>query len=132
MEEQESKKQFEKNLITFLKLFHNRPLHLAKYFLENDSFSDKFKKNVLNSKKLEEMNSKYEFIEMSNMYFLNFKDMLRFFDNISNEFNLDNLDDEKVTNHINLKLDELIKSENYEEAIKIRDFMIQNNIKRKN
>jgi hypothetical protein len=124
--------KFEKNLITLLRLFHNRPMHLAKYLIENDSFNDDFKKSISNSTKLEDTRDRYEFSDLPNVYFLNFRDMLRYFDSISKEFNIGNLDSEKMVNDLNVKLDELIKSEKYEEAIKVRDFMIQNNIRRKN
>ena len=123
--------RLERNLITFLKLFQNRPSHLAKYLLENDSFSDKFKNNVINSDKLDEFSLKYSQGELPTIYFLNFKEMLKFYENISNELNIDKLDNDKISDKLNDRLDECIKYEKYEEAIKIRDFMIQNNIKRK-
>ncbi len=123
--------RLERNLITFLKLFQNRPSHLAKYLLENDSFSDKFKNNVINSDKLDEFSLKYSQGELPTIYFLNFKEMLKFYENISNELNIDKLDNDKISDKLNDRLDECIKYEKYEEAIKIRDFMMQNNIKRK-
>jgi len=121
--------QWEKNLIIFLRLFQNRPLHLAKYFLDNDCFSEKFKKSVSESKKLTKLSEDYEFSELPAVYFLNFKEMMRFFDSVSNQYDLENIDEKNIT-ELNTKLDELIKQERYEEAIKIRDFMVQNNIKR--
>lgn len=124
------KERFEKNLTTLLRLFQNRPLHLTKYFIENNSFNQEFMNNVLKSKKLEELSTKYAQGDIPTIFFLNYKEMLKFFENISNELNFDNFNDEKVGQELNMKLDELIKSEKYEEAIKIRDFMIQNNIKR--
>lgn len=126
-------KKFEKNLITFLKLFHNRPLHLAKYFIDNDSFNENFKNNIFNNKKLEDLTEKYQVTGLPNIYFLNFKEMLKFFENLSNELTFDTeLDKEKITDELNSKLDNLLKLERYEEAIKVRDYMLQNNIKRKN
>lgn len=124
------KERFEKNLTTLLRLFQNRPLHLTKYFIENNSFNQEFMNNVIKSKKLEELSTKYAQGDIPTIFFLNYKEMLKFFENISNELNFDNFNDEKVGQELNMKLDELIKSEKYEEAIKIRDFMIQNNIKR--
>ena len=124
--------QFEKNLITFLKLFHNRPLHLAKYFIENNSFNDDFKNNISNNRRLEMLSEKYQIVELPNIYFLNFKEMLKFFENLSNELNIDSESDrEKLTDELNNKLDSLLKLEKYEEAIKVRDYMIQNSIQRK-
>jgi hypothetical protein len=126
----DEKERFEKNLTTLLKLFQGRPLHLSKYFIENNSFNQEFIDNVIESKKLDELSNKYVQGDIPTIFFLNYKEMLRFFENISNELNFDNLNSDRVGQELNTKLDELIKSEKYEEAIKIRDFMIQNNIKR--
>lgn len=124
--------QYEKNLLCFLRLFQNRPHHLAKYFLENQCFTEEFINNITQSKKLIDLGEKYDLGEIPNIYFLNFKDMLKFYENLSNEYNLEGLDEDKVKEELNSKLDDLLKLEKYEEAIKLRDFMIQNNIKRKN
>jgi hypothetical protein len=124
--------QYEKNLVCFLRLFQNRPHHLAKYFLDNKCFNDDFITSITQSRKLVDLSEKYDLGELPNIYFLNFKEMIKFYENLSNEYNLDGLDDQKVQDELNVKLDQLLKSEKYEEAIKLRDFMIQNNIKRKN
>jgi protein-arginine kinase activator protein McsA len=39
---------------------------------------------------------------------------------------------EEISNELNSRLNELIKNEKYEEAAKIRDYMLKNRIKRKN
>ena len=121
---------FEKNLISFLRLFQNRPLHLAKYLIEKNCLSSDFIENVSQSKKLDDLTEKYEYSEIPTIYFSNFKEMLKFFENISNQYNLEDITSEKVQKELNDKLDHLIKTEQFEEAIKIRDFMIQNNLKR--
>lgn len=122
---------YEKNLITFLRLFQNRPHHLAKYFLENDCLNEEFKNHLENSKKLSQLTEDFQFSNIPPVYFLNFKEMIKFFDSISKEINFDDIDDEVIVNQLNSKLDELIKQEKYEEAIRIRDYMVRNNIKRK-
>jgi len=122
---------YEKNLVCFLRLFQNRPHHLAKYFIENSCFSDNFKEKIATSKKLNNLNDKYEINDVPNIYFSNFKEMIKFFENFSNDYSVEGLDDEKIQVELNTKLDDLLKSEKYEEAIKLRDFMIQHNIKRK-
>ena len=123
---------FEKNLISFLRLFQNRPFHLTKYLLENRAFNEDFIEKISNSEKLKQLSEKYDLQEIPNIYFLNFKDMLKFFENISNEYTLEDFDSKNSIDQINEKLDDLIKREKYEEAIRVRDYMIQNNIKRKN
>jgi hypothetical protein len=44
-----------KNLIYILKLFKNRPYHLAEYLIENEAFNERFLKKLLESDKLSEM-----------------------------------------------------------------------------
>jgi len=122
---------YEKNLISFLKLFQNRPLHLAQYLIDNDCLNDDFKKNILESKKLIQLTEDFELNDIPNVYFLNFKEMLKFFESISNEYNLSNKNDDQIYEELNSKLEQFIKQEKYEDAIKIRDYMIRNDIKRK-
>lgn len=122
--------QLEKNLISFLRLFQNRPYHLSKYLLDNNCLKEDFVFSIEESKKLNELTKKYEDSDIPTVYFLNFKEMMKFFENISNEYNLSDFETNKVAEELNTKLNSLIKSEKYEEAIKIRDFMIQNNIPR--
>ena len=44
MDDFQNNEQLYRNLIAILKLFKNRPYHLAKYLIENDAFTDKFLK----------------------------------------------------------------------------------------
>jgi hypothetical protein len=122
----------EKNLISLLRLFQSRPHHLCKYLLENRCLNDDFLKNISESEKLKEITEKFEFDDIPTIYFINFKDMLKFYEGVSSEYNFDNVDTEKISNELNNRLNDLLKSEKYEEAIKIRDYMIKNNITRKN
>jgi hypothetical protein len=122
---------YEKNLISFLKLFQNRPLHLAQYLIDNDCLNDDFKNSILESKKLIQLSEDFELNDIPNVYFLNFKEMLKFFESISNEYNLSNKNDDQIYEELNSKLEQFIKQEKYEDAIKIRDYMIRNDIKRK-
>ncbi len=124
--------QYERNLVCFLRLFQNRPHHLAKYFVDNNCFNEGFIENISKSKKLIDIGEKYEIGELPNIYFTNFKEMLKFYENLSYEYNVEGLDENKLRQELNDKLDDYLKLEKYEEAIKLRDFMIQNNIKRKN
>ena len=121
---------FEKNLVCFLRLYQNRYHHLSKYLIENNCLSQEFIENIKSSKKLSDLSQKYELQELPNIYFSNFKEMNKFFDNLSTNYNFEGADTEKISEQLNSKLEELLKNERYEEAIKIRDYMIQNNIKR--
>ena len=46
-----------KNLVTLLKLFKNRPYHLAKYLVDNNALDKNFIK-LLNTNKIKELSSK--------------------------------------------------------------------------
>ena len=48
---QEDKDQLYKNLVILLKMFKNRPYHLAKYLTDNTAFSQEFIKKILESDK---------------------------------------------------------------------------------
>ena len=43
-----------KNLVLLLKMFKNRPFHLAKYLIENSALREDFLKKISNSEKLKE------------------------------------------------------------------------------
>jgi hypothetical protein len=122
---------YEKNLIIFLRLFQNRPFHLAKYLLENDCLNYEFKEHLKNSKKLTNLSKDNQFMELPAVYFLNFKEMLKFFESLSKDLDFGGSDEDEIFDKLNSRLDELIKLEKYEDAIRIRDYMMKNNIKRK-
>lgn len=121
---------FEKNLVFFLRLFNNRPSHLAKYLIENNALDSDFIEKITNSKKISDIHDKFGIGDIPNIYFLNFKEMIRFFDAISKEYDMNDSDTNKLEQELNIKLDDLLTKEKYEEAIKIRDFMLKNNIRR--
>ena len=50
MNEFEKDDQLYTNLVTILKLFKNRPYHLAKYLIENKAFDQKFINRIIESK----------------------------------------------------------------------------------
>lgn len=126
-----SQKKFEKNLISFLKLFQNRPFHLAKYLLENNGLSDEFIDKITKSEKLNFLSENLEIDELPDLNFKNFKEMMKFFENIDNEYNAEYKSKEQLTSELNKKMDFYIQSDRFEEAIKLRDYMIHNHIKRK-
>ena len=48
----EEDEEFKKNLINLLKLFKDRPYHLAKYLITNSAFNNSFYNKILKSDKL--------------------------------------------------------------------------------
>lgn len=118
------------NLIILLNLFANRPNHLAKYLLENDALSDRFKKLIEDSDKL---NKDITECSESMPDFADFAEMYNFFDKLINESTVEEerelMPKSPPSEELNKQLFEFLRAENYEEAIKIRDYMISNNIK---
>jgi len=129
----ENNEELYKNLVSLLKLFKNRPYHLAKYLIDNSAFSKTFVDKVLKSEKLNEFSEdKIESINTS-VYFVNISQMEDFYNSLLDEMkeisNIKNA--EEISNELNGRLSELIKNEKYEEAAKIRDYMNKNGIKKK-
>lgn len=135
---QEDKDQLYKNLVILLKMFKNRPYHLAKYLTDNSAFNQRFINKILESDKLKDM-SKEEDEANVNMtiipiHFNDINQMNEFYNSIVDD--IKSLSEEKsleeTTKAINNKLDSCIKNENYEDAVRIRDYMMRNGIKRLN
>ena len=123
-----------KNLVSLLKLFKNRPYHLAKYLIDNSAFNKTFVNKVLKSEKLNEFSEdKIESINTS-VYFVNISQMEDFYNSLLEEMkDISKVKNaEEIATELNARLNELIKNEKYEEAAKIRDYMSKNRIKRNN
>jgi cysteinyl-tRNA synthetase len=123
-----------KNLVSLLKLFKNRPYHLAKYLIDNSAFNKTFVNKVLKSEKLNEFSEdKIESINTS-VYFVNISQMEDFYNSLLEEMkDISKVKNtEEIATELNARLNELIKNEKYEEAAKIRDYMNKNRIKRNN
>ena len=129
----ENNEELYKNLVSLLKLFKNRPYHLAKYLIDNSAFSKTFVDKVLKSEKLNEFSEdKIESINTS-VYFVNISQMEDFYNSLLDEMKeISNIkNSEEISNELNGRLNDLIKNEKYEEAAKIRDYTNKNGIKKK-
>ena len=130
MEEFQNNEQLYRNLIAILKLFKNRPYHLAKYLIENNAFDDKFIKKLLDSNKLNELGKDESKALVKAVYFVDISHMSDFFNSFTTDSQFKNKTDEDMIKEINHRLDECLRLEKYEDAIRIRDYMTKNNIKR--
>lgn len=110
-----------KILIRLLKLFENRPYHLSKYLLDNNALTDDFLKNLRDSKKISNLNLE----ETRN--FTSISQMEDFYTSLIND--IEEKSEKDIENELNEKLKNLIRKEKYEEAAKLRDYMIRNDIK---
>ena len=127
-----NKNDLYKNLVTLLRVFKDRPNHLAKYLIDNNSFTNEFILKVIESEKLSSMLNEEDynyFEEAMNInipFFNDYNEMSDYYNGIMKEdFNPS---DSRFEEDLNDKLKRLIKSESYEEAAKLRDYMIENNI----
>ena len=102
-------------LIKLLKLFQNRPNHLAKYLIDNNAFNEIFIKNIINSKKLDD-------IENILPDFKNIEEINNFFNFFDDSYK-SKKKQEKSLEELTEKLEEYIKAENYEDAIRIRNYI---------
>lgn len=116
-----------KNLHLLLKMFKNRPYHLAKYLLDNDALTKNFLLKVENSDKLKELGSDDQ--KNSQIYLPTISKMEEYYNSfIDTEIKSKTL--EEITEYLNIKLVEYIKNEKYEDAARIRDYMIRKGIKK--
>lgn len=113
------------NIIIFLKLFKNRPYHLAKYLIDNSAFNKSFL-NKLNKSDL--LNKIKDEIQMDDVYFMDISQMDDYYSSILESSKNKNSDD--VCKELNIKLNNLIKNEKFEDAAKLRDYMNKKSIKR--
>jgi len=127
-----------RSLVILLKMFKNRPYHLAKYLVENSALTDEFIRKIKNSDKLKELNDDDKSSEQKLLpvpvpvYFVDISQMENFYNSFIDD--IQQLSKQKgieeITKELNNKLDDLIKKEKYEEAARVRDYMTRNNIKR--
>jgi hypothetical protein len=125
-----------RSLVILLKMFKNRPYHLAKYLVENSALTEEFIRKLKNSDRLKELNEDEKSSEQkalpSPIYFVDISQMEDFYNSFVDD--IQQLSKEKgieeVTIELNKKLDDLIRKEKYEEAARVRDYMSRNNIKR--
>lgn len=111
--------KFEENLIVLFKIFNDRPNHLAKFLMENKSFSNKFIETVIQSDKLNDIKD----IDTNRMDFSSIDEMNDFFTELIESNSTD------VEFKLNKQLFELISQEQYEEAAKLRDYMNRKDIR---
>ena len=118
-----------KNLIELLKLFKNRPYHLAKYLADNNALDDRFIQNLSNSDSLNKISKEESDLPLT---FVSIAQMEEFYLSLIDIKDINNKTKEEIEKEFNEKLDYLILSEKYEDAARIRDYMKRKNIKRIN
>jgi hypothetical protein len=119
-----------RNLVILLKIFKNRPFHLAKYLIENSALNDDFLSKLSNSEKLKEFSEDDE-LKSKNL-FLDINQMNDYYNSLTDDIKKIGVakTPEEIAQALNQKLESLILEENYEDAARLRDYMFRNNIKR--
>jgi cysteinyl-tRNA synthetase len=115
------------NLNNLFKLFKNRPNYLTRFLLDANAFNDSFLKKVKNNSKLSEDFNESEL----NNYFNSIEDMKDYYSSFINELDSTKKkkSKEQILEELTIKIKEAINNENYEEASRIRDYIIRNNLK---
>lgn len=124
----EEKDDIYKNLVTLLKLFKNRPYHLAKFLIDKKALTDKFSKDILSSSKLSDLE---ENKNQKPVYFTSISQMEDYFQSILETKSVKTKTVRQIEKELNQKLDELLKDEKYEDAACLRDYMVMKGFKRK-
>jgi hypothetical protein len=119
-----------RNLVILLKMFKNRPFHLAKYLIENSALNEDFIKKLSSSEKLKEFSQDDEL--KSKTLFLDISQMNDYYNSLTDDIKKIGVakTPEEIAEALNQKLESLILEEKYEDAARLRDYMFRNNIKR--
>lgn len=118
--------ELNEHLANFLKMFKNRPYHLAKYLIDNSALNKSFINKIVKSGKLNtETPQITPEVPMTDI-----SEMEDYYNSILDPIKIGNKTVEEITKETNDKMDELIKNEKFEEAAKLRDYMNKKSIKR--
>ena len=111
-----------RNLAKLFRLFQNRPNHLARFLVDKMAFNDYFIKLLLESERLNENEEHtpppFKDIEEMNEYYDIFKEPKG------------KKSAKKRAENLISKLEECLRLEKYEDAIRIRDYMVKLGIKK--
>jgi hypothetical protein len=130
MNDSNKKEQFYKNLVGLFKNFTGRNLHLVKFLIENKAFNEDFIEKVIKNDKLSEMDEAESSAVVKALYFVDISHMTDYFNSLlDDKSDIDTKRD--MTKELNDKLDKFIRDEKYEDAIRVRDYMVKNNIERR-
>lgn len=110
-----------RNLTKLFLLFQNRPQHLSKYLLDKCAFNEFFLKVILESEKLN--NDKIE----DTPIFKDISEMNDYYDIFKEPKGKKST--KKRAEDLMIKLEECLKDEKYEDAARIRDYLIKLGVK---
>ena len=122
---------FYNNLVNFLKLFKNRPNHLAKYLLDNSAINKDFIKKISSNDQLKDISNNDDFSN-SPIYFADINKMNDYYNSFTDDIKRLNKGKtpEEIEDEMNERLEKFISDEKYEDAARLRDYMQRSKIKR--
>jgi excinuclease UvrABC helicase subunit UvrB len=118
--------ELNEHLANFLKMFKDRPYHLAKYLIDNSALNKSFLNKIVKSGKLNTETPQVT----PEVPIKDISEMEDYYNSILDPIKIGNKTLEEITKETNDKMDELIKNEKFEEAAKLRDYMNKKSIKR--
>ncbi len=114
-----------KNLVLLIKMFKNRPYHLAKYLIDNSALTENFISAIEENARLKNTDLS-EDSRLPVIYFANINQMNEYYNSLSEENKTKS--PEEIEKSLNEKLKNLIEEERYEDAARLRDYMHKNKI----
>lgn len=115
-----------KNLVLLIKMFKNRPYHLAKYLIDNSALTENFINAVEENARLKKTDMSDDDSRLPVIYFADINQMNEYYNSLTEENKTKS--PEEVEKSINEKLKSLIEEERYEDAARLRDYMQKNKI----
>lgn len=115
-----------KNLVLLIKMFKNRPYHLAKYLIENSALTENFINAVEENARLKKTDISDDESRLPVIYFADINQMNEYYNSLTEENKTKS--PEEVEKSLNEKLKSLIEEERYEDAARLRDYMQKNKI----
>jgi hypothetical protein len=108
------------SLVNFLKYFINRPNHLARYLIDNEALNKDFIRNISKSPRFnDDANGESKLM----VYFVDINQMNNFFKNLNPKFDNNNSDGLDLYTELNIELQNCLREERYEDAVRIRDYL---------
>ena len=107
------------NLVMILKMFNDRPNHLANFLLENKALTKDFLKKISDSQKLDNIKKVDNGPYTEEIFFKNLEEMKKYYNELLHEIK-SRTTSEKLQ-EIDFKISKAVSEENYEEAVRLRD-----------
>lgn len=118
-----------KNLLVLIRMFKNRPNHLSKFLIENNALTKEFLDRIEISDKLS--NANLSKTGEDSYYFTNITEMKAYYSSLIDDLELvkTKKSREDLKKYLTEGLETAILNEDFEEASRIRDFIIMNKLR---